>query len=248
MKDSRTLFEEIDDTECSKYPELIACMRDGVLDYYDYKNVKVKIAFIVKEPFSECDEINYEPFYNCFDMMDIFFSLTNNYNQNLCKIWQKIAAMGYSLTNDSEYKEDLMRELIARGISQVAWINLSKTPWKQSDKIDKKYLERVQLWEPVVKAQLSEINPDIILYCDTWGISNLNLYEPDIPWKNEYCTNTKIYEFKDKEGIEHPICISNYRDTDKIIVKGLRPDFDDAAKWQTEFIKDFLKNNKKNYK
>ena len=137
--------------------------------------------------------------------------------------------MGYSLTNDSEYTEDLMSELIARGISQVAWINLSKTPWKQTDKIDKKYLERVQLWEPVVKAQLSEIDPDIILYGGTWGISNLNPYEPDIPWKDEYCTNTKIYEFKDKEGIEHPICISNYRDTDKIIVKGLRPDFDDAA-------------------
>ena len=34
----------------------------------------------------------------------------------------------------------------------------------------------------------------------------------------------------------------DYGLTDKIIVKGLRPDFDDAAKWQTEFIKDFLKN------
>ena len=242
MKDSRTLFDEIDDSECKKHPELFTCMRDGVLDYYDYINAKVKIAFIVKEPFSESEEINYDPFYSCFDMKDIFISLTNNYNQNLCKIWRKIAAMGYSLTNDTEYTEELMRELIARGISTVAWINLSKTPWKQTSKINKEYLERVNIWEPVVKAQLSEIIPDIILYAGTWGISNLNPYEPDIPWNEEYCTNTKEYEFKSIDGFVHPICISNYRDTEKIIVKGLQPDFDDAAKWQTECIKDFLKN------
>ncbi|WP_288604774.1 hypothetical protein [uncultured Treponema sp.] len=112
-------------------------MRDGVLDYYDYKAAKVKIAFIVKEPFSEKDEINYDSFYSCFDMKNILISLTNNYNHNLCKIWRKIVTMGYSLSDDSEYTEEIMRELIARGISTIAWINLTKTPWKQTSKITK---------------------------------------------------------------------------------------------------------------
>lgn len=45
--------------------------------------------------------------------------------------------MGYSLSDDSEYTEEIMRELIARGISTIAWINLTKTPWKQTSKITK---------------------------------------------------------------------------------------------------------------
>ena len=159
------------------------------------------------------------------------------------KTWLKVSAIAYALKNKTDYTENLSYQQVVEGLSCVAWINLSKTPWKTTTKMDKAYYERVAVWEPVVKAQLQEIKPDIVFYGNTWEASTINPIEPDIPWQTGFNVNETKYEYTSDGGNKYRIFISKYRNTNKILVNGYHPGLGNSSQWQTEFIQEYMKNS-----
>ena len=237
-----SLFSKIESSELKKYPLLSCCVKDGVLIPERYEKSPLKILFVLKEPYSDWDEETGAPS-NCnFNFSDIVDDLDYHYEKGLNRTWLKVSAIAYSLKNKTPYSENLSYEQVVDGLSCVAWINLSKTPWHSTTKMDSSYIKPVRTWEPVVKAQFSQINADIIFYGNTWDFSFVNPIEPDIPWNNNFCTDEKTYEYQSEGGNKYRIFISKYRDTNKILVNGYHPEFGNSADWQTEFIKDYLEN------
>lgn len=234
------LFSKIESSELKKYPLLSCCMRDGVLFPSEYATSPLKIAFILKEPYAEWDNETNSP-QNCdFSFFDIIRDLKYHYENDLNKTWLKVSAIAYSLKNKTQYTESLSYDQVVEGLTCVAWINLSKTPWRTTTKMDAAYMERVRIWEPVVKEQLLQAKPDIVFYGNTWDASSINPIEPNILWQEKFSTNQKKYEYKSDGGNSYRIFISTYRSTNKILVNGYHPGLGNGAHWQTEFIKDYF--------
>lgn len=235
------LFSKIQSSEIKKYPLLSRCIMDGILYPEVYKHSYLKIAFILKEPYAEWDENTQAPAYCDFDFSDIIHNLKKHYNEGLNKTWLKVSAIAYALKNKIKYTENLSYEQVVEGLSCVAWINLSKTPWKTTTKIDNEYYERINIWKELVKEQLIECSPDIVFYGNTWDFSYLNPIEPNIEWKEEYATNIKQFEYISEKNKKFKVFISNYRNTNKLIINGYHPELGKAAEWQTGFIQEYLK-------
>lgn len=236
------IFCEIENSELKKYTLLSCCMKDGILFPSAFVESPLKIAFILKEPYAEWDDETQAPKDCDFDFFDIIRDLKYHYDHDLNKTWLKVSAIAYALKNNTDYTEELSYEQVVEGLSCVAWINLSKTPWKTTTKMDKAYYERVAVWEPVVKAQLQEIKPDIVFYGNTWDASTINPIEPDIPWQTNFNLNETKFEYTSYAGNKYKIYISKYRETNKILVNGYHPGLGNSSQWQTEFIQEYKKN------
>lgn len=234
------LFTQLQFSVLHQYPLLSCCMKDGILFPKAYAESSLKITFILKEPYAEWDEATNSPADCDFDFFDIIRDLKYHYENGLNKTWLKVAAIAYSLKNQTSYTEDLSYDQVVEGLSCVAWINLSKTPWKNTTKMDAAYYERVSIWEPVVKEQLLEADPDIVFYGNTWDASFINPFEPNIEWKSDFCTNTKKYEYKSEKDKTFRIYISQYRNTNKLLINGYHPELGNASGWQTGFIQDYI--------
>lgn len=234
-------FSQTEASELKKYPLLSCCMKDGVLFPGAYEKSPLKMAFILKEPYADWDEETDSPMGCDYNFFDIIRDLKYHYDNDLNKTWLKVSAIAYSLKNKTPYTESLSYNQVVEGLSCVAWINLSKTPWCTTTKMDAAYMERARIWEPVVKAQLLEIKPDIVFYGNTWDVSALNPIEPEVPFQEGFCVNEKKYEYKSEKNKTFRIFISSYRNTNKILVNGYHPELGNSAKWQTEFIQDYLK-------
>ena len=191
--------------------------------------------------YAEWDEATNSPSDCDFNFFDIIDDLELHYENGLTKTWLKVAAIACSLENNTQYTEKLTYKQVVEGLSCVAWINLSKTPWKPSTKMDDAYYERVRIWEPIVREQLKECSPDIVFYGNTWEASTINPIEPDIEWQNEFCTNTKKYVYTSNGGKQFRICISQYKDSGKLLVNGYHPELGNASQWKTGFIQDYIK-------
>lgn len=229
------LYTEIENSELKKYPLLNCCMKDGILFPEKYEKSSLKMVFILKEPYADWDEKTNTP-KNCdIDFFDLVRNLKSFYEDGFNKTWLKVAAISYSIKNETSYTESLTYEQVEEGLSCVAWINLSKTPWRTTTIRNKAFQKRVSIWEPVVKEQLLQLNPDIIFYGNTWDSSALNPIEPNLEWKTSFCSNKKIYKRKRSK-----IYIFKYRDTKKIILNGYHPVFGLSAKWQTECLKKYI--------
>lgn len=242
MYEKEQLFTQIQSVELKKYPLLSCCMKDGILFPKAYAESSLKIAFILKEPYAEWDKATNSHADCDFDFFDIIRDLKYHYENGLNKTWLKVAAIAYSLKKQTSYTEDLSYEQVLEGLSCVAWINLSKTPWKTTTKMDAAYYERVSIWEPVVKEQLLEADPDIVFYGNTWDASYLNPIDPDVEWQENFCTNKKEYIYQSDGGNQFRIIVSQYRNTNKLLVNGYHPELGNSAEWQTNFIKDYIKN------
>ncbi len=230
MKSSfNSLFSQIESSELKKYPLLSCCMRDGVLYPAAYEKSPLKIIFILKEPYADWDEATNAPKDCDFDFFDIIRDLKYHYENGLNKTWLKVAAIAYALKNKKEYTEKFSYEQVVEGLSCVAWINLSKTPWRITTKMDAAYQKRVAIWEPVVKAQLSEIKPDIVFYGNTWDYSTVNPIEPNISWQESFCTTPKKYEYHSEGGNTYRVTILKYRNTNKILVNGYHPELGNSS-------------------
>ena len=240
QRKSDILFSKIQESEIRKYPRLGCCMKDGILYPTAYAESNFKMAVLLKEPYAEWDEELNMPSECDYDFFDIIQNLKYHYNNGLNRTWIKVAAIAYSLNNKTPYTENLSYNQVVEGLSCVSWINLSKTPWKTTTKMDEAFFDRVNIWEPVVRAQLAECNPDIVFYGNTWDSSWVNPIEPDLEWAGENCTNTRKYCYKSKGGNKYTIYISQYKETGKLLVNGYHPEFGNSSCWQTGFIQNYM--------
>lgn len=243
MKNSDTLFEQVQAVQCQKYG-ITSCIKDGILYPGEYERSPFRMVIILKEPYADWDAENQKPISEDFNFSDIVHNLEAEYDRGLNKTWLKVASIAYSLKNDSPYTENLSYAQIVEGLKCVCWINLSKTPWKTTSNIhDPEFLERIKSWEPVVKAQLeeaSEIGFDMVWYGDTWDLGPINPVEPDFDWDENHDAFAEKWYHRNTQGGQHnKIMLAKYEKTNVFLINGYHPDYGNSAKWTVDCIKDY---------
>lgn len=239
-------FKEVEQLQKKKYPLLLGCIQDGVLYPELYDKSPFKMMVVLKEPYDRWDKNTETPIGGDFTFWDVIYNLETHYLEGLNKTWLKIAAMAYALKNKVEYTEELSYAQIKEGLGCVAFINLSKTPWKtKTDIKGNLYRGRVQDWEPVVREQLLNIDFDIILYGYTFDSSSINPINPNKVWDYTKATNVENYIRKTSDNKKLTVQILRYENSKQIIVNGYHPAFGNSARWQTEYIQAYLMTNKK---
>ena len=245
MKKSDEVFEQIQVEQCKKYG-ITSCIKDGILYPGQFEKSPFRMLMILKEPYADWDDENQKPVSEDFDFADIIRNLKEIWERGLNKTWLKVAAIAYSLKNDTPYTENLSFEQVKEGLECVCWINLSKTPWNTLTNMDSKFYERTKAWEPVVKAQLAEVAElgyDIAWFGNTFDLGPLNPVEPYVGWDDFHDTfNEKWYQRTTEGGKKTRIQIMKYNKTDVIIVNGYHPGFGNSAEWTVECIKDYREN------
>ena len=239
MLKSDILYNQVEKEQFKKYG-LTSCVKDGVLYPGIYEKSPVKVLVVLKEPYSDWDKENSKPVDGNFYFSDIVESLKDKVQEGLNKTWLKVAAIVYSIKNGTVYTENLTYEQIKEGLQCVCWINLSKTPWKTSTKVDKEFISRVETWEDVVTEQFKENDFDVLIYGGIGDLSRDNPVDPDIPWHESFITDRKLYKHETSRGFNR-VYIYQYKDTNKIIVDGYHPGYGKSAEWQTGFIQDYMK-------
>ena len=145
-------------------------IKDGVADLNGYANSKLKVAWVLKEPWDDEDE-NHNPEGGGWSLInDCFNNLTlESYRKN--PVWQKVAYVMYGFRNYQKWndmpwirnKPEMLYE-----IRSVAWLNVSKMPGgKVSSDV---YIGNAyrDIWQPVLQAQLEVYQPDVIIFGKTF--------------------------------------------------------------------------------
>ena len=145
-------------------------IKDGVADLSGYANSKLKVAWILKEPWDDEDE-NHNPKGGGWSLInDCFNNLTSeSYKKN--PVWQKVAYVMYGFRNNQKWndmpwirnKPEMLNE-----IRSIAWLNISKMPGgKVSSDV---YIGNAyrDIWQPVLQAQLEAYQPDVIIFGKTF--------------------------------------------------------------------------------
>ncbi len=143
---------------------------DGIADEEGYLSSKLKVAWILKEPYDEIDE-NGEPRGGGWSLAKDCFNSDKLYTGNN-PVWQKIAYVMYGFNHNESWEKMTYihdKPEMMNVIRSIAWINISKMPAKTSSnnsQIQKNYND---VWREVILKQLDFYEPDVIIFGNTFN-------------------------------------------------------------------------------
>lgn len=154
---------------------------DGVSDEAGYLSSKLKVAWVLKEPYDDVDE-NGKPCgggfsitKDCFaDRDDEWFKSSNG--QDLVRAnqtWQRIVFVMYGYRNGLTYAEmDYPRDnrRMFDVLMTTGWVNLSKMPAYTSSSDSLVKLNYLRYWREIVQRQIEILDPDVLIFGKTFDI------------------------------------------------------------------------------
>ena len=165
---------------------------DGIVDVEKYRKSKLKICWILKEPYCEGDGTG-----GGWSLTkDIL--LKKDFNPGKSPTWQPMIYVTYSLLNNFiDYSNmDFIRDdpKMSNSLKSIAFINVNKMPgYTRSNDIDiaKKYQE----WRPLLHWQLKIYDPQILIFGHTFKHFQKDLGIKNKEIKNDFYVlkNNKIY-------------------------------------------------------
>ena len=150
---------------------------DGIADENAYLSSKMKVAWILKEPYDDKDKDG-NPCGGGWSLVkDCFINHDENWvtidGRKLWKnpVWQKIAYIMYGFRHGLKWEEmDWIHDhpSMMDEIKSIAWINLSKMPagTNSSSGWFRYYYDRI--WKDVVQKQIDVYNPDVLIFANTF--------------------------------------------------------------------------------
>ena len=182
---------------------------DGYISKEAYDKEERKILFILKESYtSNIDDFKDS---SITKMLCEAINSTNNNNSfgdetGSKHMFDKLAMVSYALLNDKFNFEDIKEEIDKNGqksLLNVAYVNLSKEPLITSEHNPDKYtdcknlVKNFEKYKDIVKYQIEQINPDIIVAfgkCDNKGLMELLTELFDLPLEDKNVGETFINE------------------------------------------------------
>ena len=139
---------------------------DGITDIEQYLNSKIKICWVLKEPYD-----GYNGRGGGFDLKKCLINDLRKENHNFGKTWTPIGYVSYSLLNNFlKYKQLLKidKKTIMKSLLSISYINVGKMPAKNySSSPYKAVKDEYKIWAPILIWQLIKYNPDIIIFGNT---------------------------------------------------------------------------------
>ena len=173
---------------------------DGIADEDGYLKSKLKVAWVLKEPYDWIDEEGgpggggWSIVKDCFLKHDENWVTKEGRNQWVNPVWQKVAYIMYGFRHSKHWADmDWIRDnpSMMDEIKSIAWINVNKMP-AHTNSCDGNYRWLYEnVWKDVVKKQLDIYSPDVIIFgytfhCfkDSYGTSLVEVSSND--WVNHY--------------------------------------------------------------
>lgn len=142
---------------------------DGICDEAGYLKSKLRVAWVLKEPYDDFDKKSGKPcgggwslVKDCFGKQDAWRNV----------IWQKIAYVMYGFNHNLKWEDmDYIRDNHAMidEMKSIAYINLSKMPAYKSSNINVIDYNYKTFWMNVVAEQLKAYDPEVIVFGYTFG-------------------------------------------------------------------------------
>jgi hypothetical protein len=148
---------------------------DGITDIERYLKSKLKICWVLKEPYEYNDGKG-----GGFDLKQMIRERLEK-NHNFEKTWITIGYVSYSLLNNFLTYKQLEKEdkkVIMQSLLDISYINVGKMPAiNQTSSPDTMVKNEYKIWAPILIWQLIKYNPDVIIFGNTfrWFQGDLKL-------------------------------------------------------------------------
>lgn len=140
---------------------------DGIADEEGYLGSKLKVAWVLKEPYDDFNA-NGDPEGGGFSLPWDCFYKTDAWRN---PVWQRIAYVMYGFRNALCWDDmDWISENhdMIHVIRDIAWINISKMPARTTSGIPDIKAKYDTIWRDVVLRQLELYAPDVIIFGNTF--------------------------------------------------------------------------------
>lgn len=154
---------------------------DGIVDISKYSNAKIKILWILKEPYDDKDNSGL-PYGGGW-------SITNLVAKNPKKmvssgqVFKRIAYVSYGILKNCEWKKmDYIEQNpeIAEALKSIAYINVGKMP-NFTTTSDSRLKKIYRTWKDILFEQISAYSPDVIIFGNTFNVFAADIFSDDIP-------------------------------------------------------------------
>lgn len=181
-------------------------MPDGICDISAYLNARVKVMWVLKEPYIKDN-------YWC-SLRELFSEypyITNISNRT----HQYMAYVSYGILNNV-YSQDMdylcNDKSIGESLHEIAYINLSKMPINGdngTDTDDSSLWDKYQTWKNVLWRQINSFEPDVIIFGGTFRYFEEDFFPDGTPDSYDYSDRTHTYWYGDQLLIDtdHPAYI-----------------------------------------
>ena len=141
---------------------------DGVFDEDSWLNAKLKVAWILKEPYDDFDEAG-NPTGGGWAFRDCF----ENQNSWKSSVWQKITYVMHGFRNNQRWEDmPYIRNnigMVNQELQNIVCLNLSKMPSKTYSNMSAVCNKYKTFWKGVVAEQLNVYAPDVIIFGYTFN-------------------------------------------------------------------------------
>lgn len=197
-------------------------VEDGIVDYIEYNNQKLKILFVLKEAYTSSKEKENRK-------SSLIVDIKNGIERNF---WNRLSEWAVGLLNEDEKNitnfDSITKEQKEIAIRKIAIINLKKSDgdtktdmgkyekyfYNKNNEINKKYVD-------CLNEQIDLINPDVIICGGTFNIFN-RLYKDKI---EKICDVRRGYYFEKNVSIQKAIlidyCHPSWRNSADLLYYGL---------------------------
>jgi hypothetical protein len=139
---------------------------DGIPNVKHYLNSKIKICWVLKEPY---DENNGQG--GGFSLRKMLINDLRKKEHNFGRTWTPIGYLSYSLLNGFVPYNKLMdidKNTVMKSLLDIAYINIGKMPAKFGTYSPYKAVKpEYEIWAPILMYQLLKYDPDIIIFGNT---------------------------------------------------------------------------------
>ena len=177
QKDQSLIDEYIRRLGNDRTNDNVAPIYDGVINPDLYLNSKIRIAWVLKEPYDDFDDDG-NPYGGDWSISDIYYKTENVYDaikQN--PTLNTMAYTTYGILNNKMYEDmDWISDNpeIANSLRSIVHMNINKFPGFKTTAWGKLYSE-YEYWRPILLFQLKVYSPQIIIFGNT-----LNFFERDL--------------------------------------------------------------------
>jgi hypothetical protein len=200
---------------------------DGITDVERYINSKIKICWVLKEPY---DGFNGKG--GGFDLKQMLIDDLKKENHNFGKTWTPIGYISYSLLNNFlsyNQLQKLDKNIIMNSLLDISYINIGKMPAKNYTASPYKNVkDEYKIWAPILIWQLIKYNPDVIIFGNTL----------DFFW-NDLGIDKKYYK-KSKNG-------NYYKQYNKMFLDVYHPAVRESTISKNDYCNGIINSVKKEY-
>ncbi len=164
-------------------------IKDGLVNIDIYYNSKIKILWILKEPYDYF--IDGKPFGGGWSLVeDLDKRRATGENRTSWQTFDKIIYTTYCILNNFINYDQIRPELDIKQLSivlrNIAYINIQKLPATKTSNNDL-IRQALQEHQDILLKQINIINPDIIIDCSMQGVSKFSeKLNPNIRYAQSY--------------------------------------------------------------